>query len=73
VWACAAAALALEDEQALTRPDTASTDEERYVTLCMDPMGRLLVVAFTFRGESVRLISAREATKREQRQYEVRR
>ena len=65
------AVLALEDEQALTRADTGSDDEARFVTLGMDPSGRLLVVVFTFRGEAVRLISAREATRREQRQYEV--
>ena len=36
----------------------------------LDAFGRLLVVVYTRRGESVRLISAREATPRERRQYE---
>jgi len=33
---------------------------------------RLLVVMFTERGEAIHLISARKATRREQREYEVR-
>ncbi len=65
------AALALEDELALTVLDPDSSDEDRFVTLGMDPTGKVLVVVFTIRGDRVRLISAREATKREQREYEV--
>ena len=65
------AALALEDELALTVFDPDSESEDRFVTLDMSPTGSVLVVVFTIRGERVRLISAREATRREQRQYEV--
>ena len=36
----------------------------------MDILGRLLVVAYTIRGDRIRLISARKADKLEQRQYE---
>jgi uncharacterized DUF497 family protein len=64
------AALVLEDEQAITMPDEASTPEERFITLGMDPLGRVLVVVYTWRADNVRLISARKATRREQRQYE---
>jgi uncharacterized protein len=64
------AALALEDERALTVPDAASTSEDRFVTLGVDPLGRVLVVVYTWRADSIRLISARKATRREQRQYE---
>ena len=63
------AALVLEDELALTLRDL-HTEEERFVTLGKDPSGRLLVVAYTWRGERIRLISAREMTSKERRQYE---
>ena len=64
------AVMALEDESALTMPDLSSVDEERRITMGLDALGRLLVVVYTWRGESVRLISARTATRREQQQYE---
>ncbi|MCW5850990.1 MAG: BrnT family toxin [Anaerolineae bacterium] len=40
------------------------------VTLGLDALGRILVVIYTYRGDSVRLISARQATRREVRDYE---
>ena len=66
------AATVLYDEMAitLTEPDT---DEPRAVTLGMDAMGRVLVVVYTWRGERVRLISARHATRKERLRYEARR
>lgn len=66
------AALTLEDDRALTVRDDAS-DEERWITLGRDALGRLLVVAYTWRGEVARLISARRATPTERRQYEAKR
>jgi uncharacterized protein len=63
------AALALEDDHAITVPDEASTSEERFITLGMDPLGRVLVVVYTWRANTVRVISARQATRREARQY----
>ena len=65
------AALALEDERALTIPDDATTTEQRFITLAMDPLGRILVIVYAWRDERVRLISARKATRRERKQYEV--
>jgi uncharacterized DUF497 family protein len=62
----------LYDELAVTVPDD-STDEERFLTVGMDAFGRILVVAYTWRGERVRLISARKATPKERRHYEGRR
>lgn len=50
--------------------DPFSEEEERWVTMGLDAMGRVLVVIYTWRGESMRLISARKATRREQRRYE---
>ena len=64
------AAVALEDPHALTIRDTYGEEEERFVTLCVDPVGRTLVVVFTWRSESIRIISARQATPRERREYE---
>lgn len=61
---------ALEDESALTIKDAFSTAEDRWITLGVDALGRLLVIVYTWRGESVRLISARTATRRERLQYE---
>jgi len=37
----------------------------------MDAVGRIVVVVYTWRGESIRIISARQATQREGRQYPV--
>jgi uncharacterized DUF497 family protein len=64
------AALVLEDEIALTTRDLYSKDEERFVTLGHDPQGRLLVVVYTWRGDLIRLISARLATGKERRDFE---
>ena len=64
------AVAALEDESAITLPDEEMAEEERFVTLGRDGFGRLLVVIYTWRGENIRLISARKATKRERETYE---
>ena len=58
-----------EDANALTAVEY-ERGEERYVTVGMDCFGRILVVVYTWRGERVRIISARKATKSEMRQYE---
>ena len=63
------AALVLHDDLAVTLPDEAA-DEKRFVTLGMDALGQLLVVAYTWRDERIRIISARRATGRERRRYE---
>ncbi len=59
----------LEDELALTIPDD-DPGEERFVTVGMDALGQVLVVVYTWRQDSVRIISARKATRSERRQYE---
>ena len=58
-----------EDERALTMEDE-DGDEERFVTMGVDLLGRVLVVVFTWRGDDIRLISARKATGREKAAYE---
>jgi uncharacterized DUF497 family protein len=64
------AATVLEDDLALTMQDPLSEDEERWITVGRDAVGRLLVVVYTYRADRVRLISARHATAREKSQYE---
>ena len=61
----------LEDERAITMLDYESDpEEERYVTLGLDGLGRLLVVVYVYGGEeTIRLISARPAEPHEQEEY----
>jgi uncharacterized DUF497 family protein len=63
------AVTALEDTRALSVRDD-SADEERWISVGMDSLGRILVVIYTWREDRVRLISARPATRGEARQYE---
>ena len=71
------AATVLTDPLALTVFDaTHSRDEERWFTLGTSTDGRLLAVAHTFRQTGsqtvmVRIISARDASRQERRQYET--
>lgn len=60
----------LYDTMALTREDDIAESEARFVSVGMGALGRLLTVVWTLRGETTRLISAREATKNERRAYE---
>lgn len=47
-----------------------SDDEDRYITMGMSADGRLLIVSHTDRGDSIRIISAREANRAERKDYE---
>lgn len=47
-----------------------SLDEERYITLGLSQRNRLLLIAHTDREGTIHIISARKATKNEQRFYE---
>ncbi len=62
-----------EDEWALTIKEQDVEGEQRFVTMGMDFLGRVLVVVYTYRGNTIRLISARRATRRERRIYEQKR
>jgi uncharacterized protein len=70
------AATVLADALALTVFDAEhSQSEERWFTLGMSSSGKLLAVSHTFAATGadsarVRIISAREATRTERRQYE---
>jgi hypothetical protein len=63
------AATVFEDLRAVTVTDE-DPDEERYATIGMDALGRQLVVIYTMRGERIRIISVRRATRREREDYE---
>jgi len=58
----------LEDERAITIPDE-HPFEERFVTIGMDALGRILVTVYAWRRDRIRLISARKATAKEINQY----
>jgi len=47
-----------------------SVGEFRYIDIGRSTNGRLLIVVYTERGSSVRIISSREAIKPERRKYE---
>jgi len=58
-----------EDENAITIQDEHER-EDRFITIGMDFLSRLLVVVYTFRDIVIRIISARKATARERKMYE---
>lgn len=60
---------ALRDPFAVTIDDPDAEGEQRFVTLGMDTLGRVLVVVHTPRGDRIRLITARKASKGEEEQY----
>ena len=63
------AATAFEDDNTITLPDEESDAEDRFVMMAMDALGRILVIVYTWRGDTIRLISARKATPRERKNY----
>lgn len=60
---------ALRDALAVTIEDPDFEDEQRFITLGIDALGRILVVVHTPRGDRTRLISARKASRGEAEQY----
>lgn len=65
------AATVFADPLSLTIVDDAHSDrEDRFVDIGESSSGRLLVVVYTERGETIRIISCRLATKAERRAYE---
>lgn len=65
------AATVFGDPLGLIVPDPRhSMDEERFVLLGLSEAHHLLAVMFTDRGEAIRIISARKATRRERQRYE---
>jgi uncharacterized protein len=65
------AAAVFGDPLSLTIADPLhSQEEDRFVILGESHQRRLLVVVFTERGENIRIISARRASRRERKDYE---
>ena len=65
------AATVFGDRLSLTIPDPEhSRAEQRYVTMGAAFTGKLLVVVHTDRGDNIRIISARRASRRERKSYE---
>ena len=61
-----------DDPVAITLEDPDSEGEPRFISLGLDFLGRLIVVTYTYRLNDIRIISARQATRREMRIYEKR-
>ena len=65
------AATVFGDYLSATVPDPDhSTEEDRFITVGSSNHNRLLMIAHTERANSIRIISARELTPSERRQYE---
>ena len=61
-----------EDAYAITvADDEADPLEERFVSIGMGELGRVLVVVYTYRGDNFGIISARTAAAHERAEYEV--
>jgi uncharacterized DUF497 family protein len=65
------AATAFGDPLSVTIPDPDhSDDEDRFILIGSTYRGSLLVVVHTERGDNIRIVSARPATRNERRAYE---
>jgi uncharacterized protein len=65
------AATVFGDPLAITYADPDhSASEQRFITVGMSNVGRVLMVAHLDRNENIRIISARKATQRERKHYE---
>ena len=60
----------LLDPFALSREDSDSESEQRFVTLGMGGNNRILLVVYTYRDETIRIISAWKANDSQRRRYE---
>lgn len=59
------------DVLSITFPDTGhSLQEDRYLMVGLSDKYKVLVVSHTYRNDSIRIISAREATLKERKFYE---
>ena len=60
----------LYDPFAMTMEDRVVAAEKRFVTVGSDAVGRIIAVVYSYRADTIRLISARKATPTERKQYE---
>ena len=58
------------DPLAIHQLDPDSDDEERFIAVGVGSAGIILIVIYTLRGEEIRIISARHATRPEVKSYE---
>ncbi|MHB1514030.1 MAG: BrnT family toxin [Acidiferrobacter sp.] len=58
------------DPLAIHSPDPDAPDEDRFIAVGTGSVGVVMVVVYTLRGDEIRLISARCATRHEVRDYE---
>ena len=58
------------DPLAIHQEDLDSAEEERWIAVGMSSASQILVVSYTLRGDEIRLISARRATRHEVKDYE---
>ena len=58
------------DPNAISFEDRESEGEARFIVIGLDSLARLIVVAYTYRDSVIRVISARKASKTEQKVYE---
>ena len=64
------AATVFHDPLSITVYDPDHSGEDRYITIGVSLSGRFLIIAHTDRGDTVRIISARELTRAERKAYE---
>ena len=62
--------MVLYDPFALTLEEHVVATEQRFVTIGSDVVGRIIAVVYSYRVDTIRLISARKATITERKQYE---
>jgi uncharacterized DUF497 family protein len=66
------AEMVLYDPFAMTLEEHVVATEQRFVTIGSDVVGRIIAVVYSYRADTIRLISARKATPTERKQYEKR-
>ncbi len=62
--------MVLYDPFAMTIEEHVVSNEQRFVTVGSDAAGRIIALVYSYRADTIRLISARKATPRERKQYE---
>ena len=60
----------LFDPRTLTIENQIIDQEQRFLSVGSDAVGRILVIVYTYHGDTIRLISARKATSKERKYYE---
>jgi uncharacterized DUF497 family protein len=68
--AFAEAVIAIEDPYSRHMLDPDAEGESRFIALGMDGLGRILITVYAYRNETIRIISARRASRNERAKYE---